>query len=63
MEWEYFVEEVPLNATRDGIDKILADLGDGEWELSTSLTLPGDPHINNGAARIYLLCKKPVQKS
>ncbi len=46
MEWEYFVEEVPPSAKGEDIEKILSDLGDGGWELSTSVTLPGDPHIN-----------------
>jgi hypothetical protein len=63
MEWEYFVEEVSQTANREDIEKLLADLGDGGWELSTSLTLPGDPHVNRGAARTYLLFKKPVQKN
>jgi hypothetical protein len=62
MEWEYFVEEISPSSTGDDIEKLLADLGLGGWELSTSLTLPGDPHVNNGAARTYLLCKKPLQK-
>jgi hypothetical protein len=63
MEWEYFVEEVPQNSNHDDIEKLLADLGDGGWELTTSLTLPGDPHVNSGAARTYLLCKRPARKS
>ena len=63
MEWEYFVEQVKPTTTGDDLEKALADLGDGGWELSTSLTLPGDPHVNNGEPRIYLICKKPFHKS
>lgn len=62
MEWEYFVEEVSSNTTAEDLEKTLADLGDGEWELTTSLSLPGDPHINQGAGRTYLLLKKPIRK-
>ena len=63
MEWEYFVEEVSPSASEGDIQKQLSDLGDGEWELTTSLSLPGDPHINNGAGRIYLLLKKPLKEN
>jgi hypothetical protein len=63
MEWEYFVEKVSPSATEEDIEKLLSDLGSGGWELTTSLSLPGDPHINNGAGRTYLLLKKPLKRS
>jgi hypothetical protein len=62
MEWDYFVEEISPSATGDDIEKVLCDAGNGEWELSTSLTLPGDSHINQGATRTFLLFKQPLKK-
>jgi hypothetical protein len=63
MEWDYVVEEVKCSATGEDIEKLLSDLGCGGWELTTSLTLPGDPHINKGVGRTYLLFKRPLKKS
>jgi hypothetical protein len=63
MEWEYHVEEISPSATEEDIQKLLSDLGDGGWELTTSLVLPGDLHINKGAGRTYLLLKKPLKRN
>lgn len=63
MEWEYLVEEIKPTARDEDIQELLSDAGDGGWELTTSLTLPGDPLINNGADRIFLILKKPLKKS
>jgi hypothetical protein len=56
MEWKYLVEEV--SGSKETIEAQLADL-DPEWEAVTSWTVPGDPHINQGAWRTYILFKKP----
>jgi hypothetical protein len=62
MEWDYFVDDIEPNATGDDIEAVLTDAGLGGWELVTSVTLPGDPHVNDGAARTYLLFKQPIKK-
>ena len=63
MEWDYVVEEIRSNASAQDVEKLLGDLGLGGWELTTSLTLPGDPRVNNGASRAYIIFKRPLKKS
>ena len=63
MEWEYWVEEISASASTEEIEKQMSELGSGGWEAVTSWSFPGDPHINSGAWRIYVLFKKPLVKS
>lgn len=57
MQWQYLIEE--LATDEDENEKMLQELGAGGWEAFTSWTVPGDPHINKGAWRVYVLFKKP----
>ncbi len=57
MEWKYLVEELS-GGGKEAIEEQLAELGSGGWEAVTSWSVPGDPHINDGAWRTYILFKK-----
>jgi|HubBroStandDraft_4_1064222.scaffolds.fasta_scaffold1155174_1 hypothetical protein len=59
MEWQYLVEELAADGTSESVQDKLTELGSGGWEAVTSWAVPGDPHVNNGAWRVYLLLKKP----
>jgi hypothetical protein len=63
MHWEYLVEETPQGVSAEALENILLNLGSVGWELATSLTLPGNPAINNGADRTLLVLKRPGEKT
>jgi hypothetical protein len=57
MEWRYLVEEITVGGQE--LEGQLSELGNGGWEAVTSWSVPGSPHINQGAWRTYILFKKP----
>ena len=60
MEWQYHLEEVSPAASKETIEEQVSELGSGGWEAVTSWAIPGDPHVNQGALRVYILFKKPT---
>jgi len=56
-EWQYLIEE--LSSSEETNEEKLAELGGGGWEAVSAWAVPGDPHINKGAWRTYVLFKKP----
>jgi hypothetical protein len=61
MEWEYLVEEVP--ASMDSFMHNLTDAGSKEWEAVTTWVIQGDPHINKGASKTFILYKRPKKRA
>jgi len=57
MKWEYLMEEVPTS--KETFEELLSDAGEAGWEAVTSWVIQGDPHINKGASRTFILFKKP----
>jgi hypothetical protein len=62
-EWSYLVEEVSTpddgEEIKVGIERQVQGFAAEGWEPVSSWSIPGNPQINNGAWRVYMLFKRP----
>lgn len=57
MHWQYWVRSFGVT-DKDGIENLLNEQDAEGWELVTSWTAPGDPHVNRGEHVVYFLLRK-----